>query len=60
MPTVSLPKEFRSRCCSCSSTNGSAVHWPTAASTTSPIPHTDRTANWKPHTTRPTRLFKIS
>ena len=50
----------RSRCCFCSSTNASADHSPTAASTTSPIQHIAQTANSKPPITTPTRPSRIS
>jgi hypothetical protein len=46
-------KGVQSRSCSYSSTSGSVVRWPTAASTTSPIPPTGHPANWKPLTTKP-------
>src|SRR6266567_2442155 len=46
-PTTSPPKVCRWRCCSCSSTNASAVRWPTAGSTISRIPNIARKANWK-------------
>src|SRR5271169_191780 len=54
-PTASPKKASRSRYSFCSSTNGSAVRSPTAASTTAPSPVTSHTANWKPHITAPTK-----
>ena len=53
-------KACRSRCCFCSFTSDSAARWPTAASTTNPTRPADRTANWKPPTTRPTRPLRTS
>jgi hypothetical protein len=54
-PTASPRKASRSRCTFSSSTNGSAVRSPTAASTTVLSPVTSRPASWKPHTTAPTK-----
>ena len=54
-PTASPQKASRLRCCFSSSTRGSAVRSPTAASTTALSPVTSRLANWKPHTTAPTK-----
>jgi len=54
------PKGFGSLCYFCSSTNGSVVPWPTAASTTGPTLRTDPTPSWKRHITRPTPPFRIS
>jgi len=45
---------------SCFITNAYVARWPTAAFTISPIPRIGPTANWKPLTTRPTRLFSKS
>jgi len=59
-PTNSPPKAFRSHSYSCSSTSASADRWPTAASTTSPIPHTAPTANSKLRTTTPTKPSRPS
>ena len=59
-PTISPPKACRSRCCFCSFTSDSAARWPTAASITNPTRKADRTANWKPPTTRPTRPLRTS
>src|SRR4029077_16947532 len=59
-PTVSPPRGFRLRCSSCSSTNDSAAHSPTAASTTAPTLITTRPASSKPPTPAPTKLFNRS
>src|SRR6516162_2256499 len=59
-PTASPRKASRSRCSFSSSTNGSAVRSPTAASTTAPSPITSHTVNWKPHITAPTEPFNRS
>src|ERR1700722_5328771 len=59
-PIVSRRKACRLRCSFCSSTNGSAVRSPTADSTIRPLPVTSRPANWKPHTTTPTKQSRRS
>ena len=59
-PTASPQKASRSRCSFSSSTNGSAVRSPTAASTTALSPVTSRTVNWKPHITAPTKPSNTS
>jgi hypothetical protein len=54
-PIVSRRKACRLRCSSSSSTNGSAARSPIADSTIGLLPVTGRPANWKPHTTAPTK-----
>jgi hypothetical protein len=54
-PTASPQKASRLRCYFSSSTNGSAVRSPTAASTTALSPVTSHTVNWRPHITALTK-----
>src|SRR5262249_24455089 len=59
-PTASPQKASRLRCSFSSSTNGSAVRSPTAASTTARTSGTSHTVNWKPHITTPTKASNRS